>query len=57
MDSTLQFIPVVLVFGREVLVVFIPHFIAIILAFVALAIPVVLFRLLWKLASKLRQEV
>ena len=40
--------------GREVLVVFIPHLIAVVLAFVALAIPIVLFRLLWKLGSKLR---
>jgi len=45
------------VYGREVLVVFIPHLIAIVLAFVALAIPIVLFRLLWKLRSKLRQEM
>jgi hypothetical protein len=56
MDSRLQLIPVA--FGCwEVLVVFIPHLIAIVLALVALAIPIALFRLLWKLASKLRQEV
>jgi len=56
MDSALQFIPVAFACW-EVLVVFLPHLIAIVLAVVALAIPIALIRLLWKLASKLRQEV